>query len=143
MRTALLAALVLLSAAPASAQPSLREQGRAALREGRFEDALRLFRFAADSGGDPSLWLDVGDAADRLRADGVALEAYERYLEVRPDAPDRVEVLARVQILRAVLHRRPRADRADFIPASTILDALEHAPPERAPPGLGRRLSAP
>ncbi|MCZ7677755.1 MAG: tetratricopeptide repeat protein [Sandaracinaceae bacterium] len=142
MRTALLAALVLLSAAPASAQPSLREQGRVALREGRFEDALRLFRFAVDNGGEPTLWLDVGDAADRLRADGVALEAYERYLEVRPDAPDRVEVLARVQVLRAVLHR-PRADRADFIPTSTILDALEHAPPESAPLGLGRRLSAP
>jgi len=134
-------AVALLGAASvAVAQDGLREQGDVALRDGRFADALALFRRAAQESGDPSAWLAVGDAADRLRDDATALEAYEAYLAARPDAPDRVEILARIAVLRRVLARRPRVRLApDFIPASTILDALRETPAG----GLGRRLDAP
>lgn len=134
-------------ASPALAQDAeaLRAQGRAALHDGRFDDALRLFRSATESSVDPSVWLEVGDAADRLRDDGTALDAYERYLVARPDAPDRAEIRARIAVLRTVLERGAMPTRAanipDFIPAETILDALRSAPPE--PVGLGRRLGRP
>ena len=91
-----------------------------------------------------SLWRDRGFALLAASTLGVgvgtsvALDAYQRYLAARPDAPDRVEVLARVEILRALRGRRGPPDRPDFIPASTILHAID-----QAPPGLGRRLDRP
>lgn len=141
--------LVCVGIAPAaSAQdPSaLRDRGSAALREGRFADALELFRQAAQAGTDASAWLAVGDAADRLRDDAAALDAYERYLAARPDASDRVEIVARIDVLRAVLARQaPPPRRADhgFIPATTILEALRELPASAPAGGLGHRLDPP
>lgn len=141
--------MVVLGGAPAAlAQDAsaLRDRGTAALREGRFADALSIFREAAQAGTDPSAWLAVGDAADRLRDDAAALEAYERYLAARPEASDRVEIVARIDVLRAVLARQaPPPRRADhgFIPASTILDALRELPAAAPTGGLGHLLDPP
>lgn len=81
----------------------LRENGRAAIREGRFQAALSAFQLAAFQTRDPTAWLEVADAADRLRENAAALDAYRRYLAARPEAPDRVEITARIQILEAVV----------------------------------------
>lgn len=46
------------------------------------------------------LLYNIGVAADRLRRDAVALEAFEQFLESVPDHPRRRDVLARVEVLR-------------------------------------------
>lgn len=150
----------------------LREAGRAALREGHIEQAFTTFREAAALTRDPTVWLEVADAADRLRVDAVALAAYERYLEERADAPDRAEIEGRVRVLRdvasgrryavaptgralvdwngrPVLTRRP----SQLVSLAEWDGSLGAPAPPRGPdlvpfptpagPGLGRRLSAP
>ncbi|MFK7985543.1 MAG: tetratricopeptide repeat protein [Sandaracinaceae bacterium] len=140
----------------------LRAQGQAALRQGRFDEALSAFQQAAFQSRDPRIWLEVGDAADRLRQNDAALDAYRRYLTAAPNADDRAEVAARVAVLQAVVgagrarpllgeaQRRglmptmptaPRArigeaGRRSIIPAAEIVDAIRRG---RA----GRRLTAP
>ncbi len=148
---------------------ALREEGRAHLREGRIEDAFSRFREAADHTRDPSVWLEVAEAADRLRIDEVALAAYVRYLEERADAPDRAEIEGRVRVLRElasgrrfavsptgyglvdwngrpVLIRRP----SQLISLAEWDGTVGAAPSEASdllplppPTGLGRRLSPP
>jgi Flp pilus assembly protein TadD len=146
-RLAWCTALLVLAASSAHAQnnpDSLRAWARAEIAQGHFESALNLFRAASRHATDPRVWLEVGDAADRLRRDDIALEAYERYLVVAPDATDRAEIHARVAVLRSVLAGRParaeEPDRPGFIPAAVIVEALQRGP---RPAGLGRQLSRP
>ena len=85
--------MVVLGGAPAAlAQDAgaLRDRGTAALREGRFADALGLFRQAAQAGTDPSAWLAVGDAADRLRDDASSVR-YDVFV-VEQNVPPEVEM---------------------------------------------------
>ena len=63
-------------------------------------------RFAVRSAaltGDADILYNIGQVADRLRQDEVALDAYERYLEARPDAPDRVNVEGRIRRLQQAM----------------------------------------
>ncbi|MCZ7681825.1 MAG: hypothetical protein M5U28_24750 [Sandaracinaceae bacterium] len=172
-----LGALLLFAPRPALAQEpdearaaALRERGRAELREGRIEDAFAAFGDAVALTRDPTVWLELGDAADRLRVDDVALAAYERYLAARPDAPDRAEVEGRVRVLREIARGRrfspgsahplvdwdgrplsaPRASRLVSLARwdGTVGGARGARAPELLPfpapaRGLGRRLSPP
>ncbi|MBZ0118313.1 MAG: tetratricopeptide repeat protein [Sandaracinaceae bacterium] len=141
---------------------ALRQRGRVAVREGRFEDAAELFSRAAEHTDDPSVWLEVGDMADRLRRDDVALHAYQTYLQRRPSSPDRVEIEARVRILVSRVHDRDRllvdweggsvqVQRRPMPLAEWEGDLRESPPrprelmpmPEVLDLGLGRRLDAP
>lgn len=89
----------------------LFEAARLAFQDGRFEDALRSFRRAYELSDRPGLLYNIGTAADRLRHDEEAIEAFEEYLEQAPDAPNRGEVERRLEVLRA------HAGRADTEPA--------------------------
>lgn len=88
---------------PERERVAAREAGRTALANGDFERALALFREAFEAAGDPAILLEIGETADRLRRNGVALEAYERYLELAPWAPNRADIDARVRVLRRIL----------------------------------------
>lgn len=174
-----LGALILLAPRPSLAQEldearaaALREEGRAHLREGRIEDAFGSFRDAVSLTRDARVWLELAEAADRLRADDVALAAYERYLEARADAPDRAEIEGRVRVLRELASGRrfalggahPLVDwegrplapsSASRLVSLARWDGTVGGPPAPRPPellpfpapppalGLGRRLSAP
>lgn len=144
----------------------LRAAARAHLAAGRIEDAFGALREAAELTRDPTVWLEVGETADRLRIDDVALAAYERYLEERADAPDRAEIEGRVRVLRRIAagHRyavaptrrglvdwegRPVPLRrpGGLVTLAEWDEATPRAPellpfPGR-PTGLGRRLSPP
>ncbi|MCS6857156.1 MAG: tetratricopeptide repeat protein [Sandaracinaceae bacterium] len=76
-------------------------EGRSAYEAGNYEEALRLFEEAYRLSPRPALLYNIGQAADRLRFDERALQAFEAYLEVSPqDAPNRAEVEKRIPYLR-------------------------------------------
>lgn len=130
-RNTLLGLALALAAAPAAhAQPEanaearsleLREAGRERLRQGQLAEAFGFFREATLLTADPSVWVELGEVADRLRLDEIALQAYQTYLERRRDAPDRAEIEGRVRVLLELA----AGQRYTLTPNSTI--------PERRP----------
>lgn len=93
----------------------LFEAGARAFNDGRFEVALARFREAYDLSHEPALLYNIGQAADRVRMDREALEAFERYLVEMPDAENRREVEGRVAALRRILgaSTSPAGDAAE------------------------------
>ncbi len=83
---------------------ALFRAGRAAFDEGRYEAALERFEQSYALSERPALLYNIGQAADRLRHDDRAVDAFERYLaETEPDAPNRTAVEARLVVLRRQL----------------------------------------
>ncbi len=81
----------------------LFEAGRVAYAAGRFEDSLDYFQRAHAMSGRAVLLYNVGSAADKLRRDAVALDAFRRYLEAMPTAENRSEVESRIHVLEQVV----------------------------------------
>jgi tetratricopeptide (TPR) repeat protein len=84
--------------------------GTRAYAEGDFETALERFRRAYELTGSPDLLYNIAAVSDRMRLDEEALEAYEGYLESRPDSADREHVASRIDVLRAAIEERRRAE---------------------------------
>lgn len=102
----------------------LFEAGRLAFDQGRFEEALDYFRRSHSLSQRPALLYNIGSAADRLRRDDEAIEAFEAYVAQVPDAPNRAEVESRLEVLR-----RSRA-RSVPTPAETAAQAQTSTPAE-------------
>lgn len=81
---------------------ALFEEGRAAYEDGRFREALDRFQRAYELAPRAELLFNIGQAHDRLAHPAEARQAYQAYLEARPDAPNRSFVEARIQILAEV-----------------------------------------
>jgi tetratricopeptide (TPR) repeat protein len=81
------------------------ERGREAFEDGRFEDALHDFQRSYQLSGRAELLFNIGSASDRLRLNQEALDAFEGYLEARPEAPNRREVERRIVVLREAIAR--------------------------------------
>jgi len=79
---------------------ALFEAGRVAFDEGRFENALEYFQRSYELSRRPQLLYNIGSAADRLRRDREALEAFEAFLEAVPSSPNRAHVEGRIRVLR-------------------------------------------
>lgn len=99
------------------------QAGRVAYENGDFEAALGYFRSAIELSDRPALWFNVGMAAMQLRRDTEALEAFEVFLRMQPDAPNAGQVRARVALLRASIARASEDDAAggsegDLVPAA-------------------------
>ena len=77
----------------------LFEAGEVAFADGRFENALRRFKDAYELSPRPQLLFNIGASAERLRRDEEALDAYQAYLEAMPDAPNRAQVEARIDVI--------------------------------------------
>jgi hypothetical protein len=82
---------------------ALFKQGREAYEDGRYRDAWDYFRQAYLLSKRPELLYNVGQAADRLRMDREALEAFKLYLTRLPEAENRREVENRVRALEEQL----------------------------------------
>ena len=130
---------VVLQAAPAMAQDAtasaatvdpdeearnIFQAGRDAYARGEYSEALVAFRRAFDLSGRAELQFNIGQAADRLRHDREALAAFEAYLEAVPDAENRVEVEARLRVLRSEI-ARDDALRAQAMAGSTQTPASD------------------
>jgi tetratricopeptide (TPR) repeat protein len=80
---------------------ALFEAGRLAYSSGRFEEALGHFRRSYELSHRPQLLYNIGQCQDRLRRDADALATFEAFVAAQPDSPQRDEVTARIEILRA------------------------------------------
>lgn len=108
---------------------SLFEAGRTAFAAGRFESALARFREAYELSGRAALLYNIGTAADRLRRDAEALEAFRAYVAAEPDAENRAEVESRIAVLERAIAAAQPAPAVDAPP--------EPAPDAVATPALG------
>ena len=88
----------------------LFQAGEMAYADGRYENALSRFREAHELSGRPRLLFNIAAASERLRRDDDAIGYYEQYLEALPEAPNRREVEARLEVLRS--HQSTQEDLA-------------------------------
>ena len=83
--------------------------GRAAYDAGRYEAALERFQESFELSGRPELLYNIGQTADRLRQDAVALQAFERFLAETPETTANRDVAQRrVEFLRGSAAAGPR-----------------------------------
>ena len=142
-----IALLCLSGAASAQAQEggtaeSLDEEARAVFSAGstafddaRYDDALTYFQRAYELSQRSVLLYNVGVAADRMRRDRVALEAFERFLEEVPDHPRRRDVEARVIVLRQIVADADAAAAAHVGEPEAVGE--DTPPPATVPPDEG------
>jgi len=97
--------------------------GREAYAAGNYENALEAFRQAFEMSNRPELLFNIGQTADRLRRDRDARDAFQAYLRAVPDADNRVEVEARLRVLREEI-ARDDALRAEAASATPIAPRL-------------------
>jgi tetratricopeptide (TPR) repeat protein len=108
MSRALLAVCALLVVGRAArAQDEKTERARAHLKsaiayydDGRYEDAVREMKVAYDLRPLPDLQYNLAQCYERLGRLDDAAQAYEAYLNGRPDAQDRANIEARIANLR-------------------------------------------
>lgn len=106
--------------------------GTRAYAEGDFETALARFRRAYELTGSPDLLYNIATVSDRMRLDEEALEAYEGYLEARPDSTDREHVSGRIDVLRAAIDAQRRAEiDAEIEARKAALEAAARVKAER------------
>jgi tetratricopeptide (TPR) repeat protein len=86
--------------------------GNTAFEDARYGDALEYFQRAYELSGRPGLLYNIGVAADRLRQDEVALDAFERFLAEVPEHERRRDVEARVLVLRESVAARAASGTA-------------------------------
>jgi len=133
-----LVALSLLSTAAAAQTASsaddevargLFQAGKAAYQAGKYADALDFFEQAHERSHRPELLFNIGQAAERLRQDEKALDAFRAYLTQMLAAPNRAAVEARIrQLERWVAERNPAsAPVAPLAVAPTPADTAERA----------------
>ena len=90
----------------------LYQAGKAAYEAGRYEQALGYFEQAYEQSKRPRMLYNIGQAADRLRRDERALEAFREFLRVLPDDPVREEVEMRIAALERAVAERKQAEQA-------------------------------
>jgi len=97
----------------------LFQAGKAAYEAGRYEQALDYFEQAYEQSKRPRMLYNIGQAADRLRRDERALEAFRAFLAAVPDEPVREEVEMRIAALERAVAEREQAEQAS--PAAPIV----------------------
>ncbi len=85
--------------------------GRAAFSDGRWQEALEHFQHAYELSPRPGLLYNIGQTADRMRNDEIAVDAFERFLQASPDAPNRGAIESRLAVLRHAIAERQASDR--------------------------------
>lgn len=117
----------LLVGSPASAQPrnspaveaSLR--ARSAYEAGRFREAVALYREAYGHKADPTLLFNLARCYEALATEAdlqASIEAYEGYLQARPNASDHAAVERRIAVLREQTKLLDEARKAKERPAT-------------------------
>lgn len=106
--------------------------GTNAYADGEFESALASFRRAYTLTGSPDILYNIATVSDRMRRDEDALEAYQGYIEARPQSADREHVQSRIEVLRAAIEARRRAELdAEIEARKAAIDAAARIKAER------------
>jgi len=102
---------------------------------GLFQEALAQFERAYRLTGTPDVLYNIARVADELDRNQKALEAYERYLQLRPEAEDREHVEDRILSLRALLagQEDPEADPPPHPEPEPVPDPEDRADPQPIP----------
>ena len=114
----------------AAARESYRE-GRDAYARGDDQHALEAFTRAQRESGRAELLFDIGIAADRLREDERAVDAFQRFVDLFPALPEAEEARRHLERLQRVLAEKNRARQPPRSPcrAKMPLRAPKAAPP--------------
>jgi tetratricopeptide (TPR) repeat protein len=104
----------------------LFNSARDAFEAGDYEAALDRFEQSFQLSNRPALLYNIGTTLDRLRRDADALAAFERYLELVPDSPNRGEIEARVLVLQGAVNRE-QAEEAERARMEAERQAAEQA----------------
>lgn len=101
--------VVLMSTNAAAQESAGDDEARARFSAGviayeaaRYEEALADFQGAYELSGRAELLYNVGLSAERLRRDELAVESFERFLELRPDHEHAETVRTRLALLQRV-----------------------------------------
>jgi tetratricopeptide (TPR) repeat protein len=94
-------------------------RGREAFSNGDFATAAQEFTRAYELSGRPQLLYNIGTCYERLHQWEEAHSALTRYLERMPNAPDRAEVQARLNVIQIELQHQAEARRPPPPPEST------------------------
>jgi tetratricopeptide (TPR) repeat protein len=106
--------------------------GTRSYADGEFKTALASFWRAYELTGSPDLLYNIATVSDRMRRDEEALEAYEGYLEARPKSVDREHVASRIDVLRAAIEARRRAELdAEIEARNAAIEAAARVKAER------------
>lgn len=81
-----------------------------------YDHAVAEFEAARRVKPSPELDFNIARCRDRLDQPGLAIEAYERYLDARPNAPDAPELRKRVEVLRTRLRSYPETGAGGSTP---------------------------
>lgn len=101
------------------------EAGRAAYDAGDYQEALQRFQQAHDLSKKPELLYNIGLAADRLRYNRAALQAYRAYVRQLPTAVNRIEVENRIRALEQVIAREQPTPTAPAPPSTSKSAAVD------------------
>jgi tetratricopeptide (TPR) repeat protein len=107
-------------------------RGQRLFTQQRFADALGEFEAAAAAAPREvaELYFNIGQCQRNLGRARPAIAAFERYLDLRPDAPDRKQVRAIVARLHAGL---PGPEQPEVAPATVAAPEVAPRAPEAAP----------
>lgn len=109
------------------------EAGELAYASGRFEAALADFRQAHALSGRDELLYNIGLAAERLRRDDEAIEAFEQFLESTPGHPRTAALRRRIELLREEQRVREQA-AASVVDEPDAPAVVLEPPPSRVGP---------
>lgn len=113
---------------------ALFEAGLFAFQSSRFEDALQRFTRAFELSGRVELLFNVGLAADRLRRDAIAIDAFERFLRDAPPSTHHSQARERLAFLRGqVAAQEATASEEEEESASSAQSDADAGEPESAP----------
>ena len=75
------------------------QSARAALAAGRGEQAVQLFREALAHRAPPMAWSGLGQACELVGDPAGAIEAYRKFIELRPTLPEAERLRRRIRYL--------------------------------------------
>jgi tetratricopeptide (TPR) repeat protein len=108
------------------------ERGLELYRADNYEAAVVEFRTAAELRPSPAFDYNIGRCYDRLERWQEAADAYQRYIDAAPNAPEAVELRERIATLRVRKRRVVPSVVTTAAPPPAAID-LAARPPERKP----------
>jgi tetratricopeptide (TPR) repeat protein len=106
------------------------EKGKTAFELGQFDEAIREYAEAYRLKADPAILYNLAQAHKLLQHNGEAVFFYKMYLSKRPNAPNRDEVLAKIDALQKLIEQQKQTSS---MPPNQVKPLEEPKEPASAP----------